>query len=106
MRRALEPGQRARVTLPTQARTYFEASLPARPERPIRRRPVGFVNMMFALPDTCTVTELADVVMINRYYGWYVEPGDLAGGGARTRGRAPGLGRHARQAHHRDRVRS
>jgi len=33
--------------------------------------------MMFALPDTCTVTELADVVMINRYYGWYVEPGDL-----------------------------
>ena len=40
-------------------------------------RPVGFVNMMFALPDTCTVTQLADVVMINRYYGWYVEPGDL-----------------------------
>ena len=33
--------------------------------------------MMFALPDTCTVTALADVVMINRYYGWYVEPGDL-----------------------------
>jgi beta-glucuronidase len=40
-------------------------------------RPVGFVNMMLAMPDACLVTELADVVMVNRYYGWYVEPGDL-----------------------------
>jgi beta-glucuronidase len=41
-------------------------------------RPVGFVNMMLAKPNDCTVTELADVIMINRYYGWYVETGDLA----------------------------
>ena len=41
-------------------------------------RPVGFVNMMFAQPTTCRVSELADLIMINRYYGWYVEPGDLA----------------------------
>jgi beta-glucuronidase len=41
-------------------------------------RPVGFVNMMLALPKRCRVSDLADVVMINRYYGWYVEPGDLA----------------------------
>ena len=58
------------------ARAYFaplfESARKADPSRP-----VGFVNMMFALPDTCTVTPLADVVMINRYYGWYVEPGDL-----------------------------
>jgi beta-glucuronidase len=58
------------------AREYFaplfESARKADPSRP-----VGFVNMMFALPDTCTVTPLADVVMINRYYGWYVEPGDL-----------------------------
>ena len=58
------------------ARTYFEPLFEAaRSADP--SRPVGFVNMMFALPDTCTVTRLADVVMINRYYGWYVEPGDL-----------------------------
>jgi beta-glucuronidase len=57
-------------------RAYFEPLFAAaRAADP--SRPVGFVNMMFALPDTCTVTELADVVMINRYYGWYVEPGDL-----------------------------
>jgi beta-glucuronidase len=24
------------------------------------------------------VSDLGDVVMLNRYYGWYVEPGDLA----------------------------
>jgi beta-glucuronidase len=58
------------------ARTYFEPLFEAaRNADP--SRPVGFVNMMFALPDTCTVSALADVVMINRYYGWYVEPGDL-----------------------------
>ncbi len=57
-------------------RTYFEPLFRAAREAD-PSRPVGFVNMMFALPGTCTVTELADVVMINRYYGWYVEPGDL-----------------------------
>ncbi len=58
------------------ARRYFEPLFEAA-RKADHSRPVGFVNMMFALPDTCTVTELADVVMINRYYGWYVEPGDL-----------------------------
>jgi beta-glucuronidase len=57
-------------------RAYFEPLFAAaRTADP--SRPVGFVNMMFAQPDSCTVTPLADVVMINRYYGWYVEPGDL-----------------------------
>ncbi|MGR7000966.1 glycoside hydrolase family 2 TIM barrel-domain containing protein [Yinghuangia aomiensis] len=41
-------------------------------------RPVGFVNMMADQPDLDVVTELADIVMINRYYGWYVQTGDLA----------------------------
>jgi beta-glucuronidase len=48
------------------ARDYFEP-LFAAARRADPSRPVGFVNMMFALPYTCTVTELADVVMINRY---------------------------------------
>jgi len=59
------------------ARDYFEPLFAAaRAADP--SRPVGFVNMMFAQPKTCLVSDLADVVMINRYYGWYVEPGDLA----------------------------
>lgn len=40
-------------------------------------RPVGFVNVMLAPAGKCKVTELADVVMINRYYGWYVNSGDI-----------------------------
>ena len=58
------------------AGTYFEPLFDvARKADPTR--PVGFVNMMFAPPDACKVTPLADLVMINRYYGWYVGPGDL-----------------------------
>ena len=40
-------------------------------------RPVGFVNVMLAPADRCKLTPLADVVMINRYFGWYVDHGDL-----------------------------
>lgn len=40
-------------------------------------RPVGFVNVQFSPAGQCLLTELADVVMINRYYGWYTETGDL-----------------------------
>ncbi len=59
-----------------EARAYFEPLFElARKTDPTR--PVGFVNMMFAQPDACKVSELADVIMINRYYGWYIEPGDL-----------------------------
>ncbi|MGP0031622.1 MAG: beta-glucuronidase [Acidimicrobiales bacterium] len=60
-----------------EARAYFEPLFAvARKADP--SRPVGFVNMMFAPPNVCQVSGLADVIMINRYYGWYVEPGDLA----------------------------
>ena len=59
-----------------EARAYFEPLFAvARAADP--SRPVGFANMMFAQPTSCLVSDLADVLMINRYYGWYVEPGDL-----------------------------
>ena len=86
------------------ARAYFaplfEAARSADPSRP-----VGFVNMMFALPDTCTVTALADVVMINRYYGWYVEPGDLHAAERGLEAELQAWADAARQAHHRDGIR-
>lgn len=41
-------------------------------------RPVGFVNVMLAPHGKCRVSEFADVLMLNRYYGWYVYTGDLA----------------------------
>jgi beta-glucuronidase len=42
-------------------------------------RPVGFVNVMLAPYGKCRVSQFADVLMLNRYYGWYTFPGDLAG---------------------------
>jgi beta-glucuronidase len=41
-------------------------------------RPVSFVNVMLAPYGKCRVSPFADVLMLNRYYGWYVNTGDLA----------------------------
>lgn len=54
-------------------RPLFQAAREADPTRPI-----GFVNMMLGQPGTCRVAQFADLIMLNRYYGWYVETGDLA----------------------------
>ena len=43
-----------------------------------RTRPVGFVNVMLAPYGKCRVSQFGDVLMLNRYYGWYVNTGDLA----------------------------
>ena len=40
-------------------------------------RPVGFVNVMLAPHGKCRVSQFADVLMLNRYYGRYVQTGDL-----------------------------
>ncbi len=40
-------------------------------------RPLGFANVMMARYPTCRVSQLADVIMLNRYYGWYVFLDDL-----------------------------
>jgi beta-glucuronidase len=41
-------------------------------------RPVGFVNVMLAPHGKCRVSQFGDVLMLNRYYGWYVNTGDLS----------------------------
>jgi beta-glucuronidase len=40
-------------------------------------RPVCFANVGGATPDLDTVTDLFDLVCLNRYYGWYVDTADL-----------------------------
>jgi beta-glucuronidase len=40
-------------------------------------RPVGFVNQMQAPAGACRLARFSDVLMINRYYGWYRSTGDL-----------------------------
>ncbi|KZL83023.1 beta-glucuronidase [Colletotrichum incanum] len=40
-------------------------------------RPVCFANMGFATSESDRVTDLFDVICLNRYYGWYSQTGDL-----------------------------
>jgi beta-glucuronidase len=59
-----------------EAEKYFEPLFDvARKADPTR--PVGFVNVMLAPHGKCWVSQFGDVLMLNRYYGWYVDTGDL-----------------------------
>jgi len=60
-----------------ESRAYFEP-LAAEARRLDPTRPIGFANVMGSTPDRDVLTDLFDVVMLNRYYGWYESPGDLA----------------------------
>ncbi len=56
--------------------TYFEPLFAAaRAADPTR--PVSFVNVMLAPAGQCKLAQFVDVVMINRYYGWYFMAGEL-----------------------------
>jgi beta-glucuronidase len=59
------------------ARTYFEP-LAALTRKLDPTRPVGFVNEVRGTPNEDKVADLFDVIMLNRYYGWYIHTGDLA----------------------------
>ncbi len=59
------------------AREYFEP-LAELTRKLDPTRPVGYVNVMFDTPDKELLGDLFDVIMLNRYYGWYLNNGDLA----------------------------
>jgi beta-glucuronidase len=63
-------------TFTPESEEYFAPLLPLTRELD-PTRPVGVVNPFIAPYGKCRVTEHCDVVMINRYYGWYSEVGDL-----------------------------
>lgn len=42
-----------------------------------QNRPCTIVTLLNSLPDVCQVQDLVDVLCLNRYYGWYVQSGDL-----------------------------
>lgn len=53
-------------------------------------RPVGYVNVMLAPPQLEKCVGLFDVVMLNRYYGWYVDTGALEDAEAHLRAELDG----------------
>ncbi|MGL5244458.1 MAG: glycoside hydrolase family 2 TIM barrel-domain containing protein, partial [Sarcina sp.] len=58
-----------------------------------QKRPVTIVTYMNSTPDKCKVAELLDVLCLNRYYGWYVKGGDLAGAKALLTAELDGWGK-------------
>jgi beta-glucuronidase len=60
-----------------ESREYFEP-LAAEVRQLDPSRPIGFANVMGATPEVDVITDLFDVVMLNRYQGWYEYAGDLA----------------------------
>lgn len=62
------------------AREYFEPLINLTKELDPQNRPVTIVNIMMSTPDKDLVADLLDVIALNRYYGWYVQTGDLKAG--------------------------
>ncbi|NLE99005.1 MAG: beta-glucuronidase [Propionibacterium sp.] len=58
------------------SREYFEPLVAATHDAD-PSRPVGYVNVMLSTPDKEKVADLYDVVMLNRYYGWYWQNDNL-----------------------------
>ena len=46
--------------------------------RELDNRPVTYINVMTSPFDKCLVAPLADVICLNRYWGWYEDHADLA----------------------------
>ncbi|MFD4421808.1 beta-glucuronidase [Agromyces sp. NPDC058484] len=59
-----------------EAREYFEP-LAALTRELDPTRPVTFVNVMLATVGKDKIADLFDVLCLNRYYGWYIDTGDL-----------------------------
>jgi beta-glucuronidase len=63
-------------TAESAARDYFEPLVTATRELD-PTRPVCFANVATAPPEADVVTDLFDLICVNRYFGWYVAGGDL-----------------------------
>lgn len=59
------------------AKEYFEPLINLTRELDPQKRPVTVVTYLMSTPDKCKVGDIVDVLCLNRYYGWYVEGGDL-----------------------------
>lgn len=56
---------------------YFEPLFELAKGLDPQKRPVCAVNILMAKPDNCLVAKYSDVICLNRYYGWYIDHGDI-----------------------------
>jgi beta-glucuronidase len=59
------------------AHAYFQPLVQLARELDPQKRPVTIVIHMLATHETNTVSDLVDVLALNRYYGWYIQGGQL-----------------------------
>jgi beta-glucuronidase len=59
------------------AHEYFQPLVQLARDLDPQKRPVTIVTHMQATPETNKVSDLVDVLALNRYYGWYVQSGQL-----------------------------
>ena len=64
------------------AHDYFAPLFSLVRELDSQHRPVTFVTHGEATVETCEVAPLCDVIVLNRYYGWYSEEGNLTAAAA------------------------
>ena len=64
------------------AHAYFAPLFSLVRELDTQHRPVTFVTHGEATVETCEVAPLCDVIVLNRYYGWYSEEGNLTAAAA------------------------
>ena len=104
LRRDLEHRQRARLDPARGARLLRAAR---RRDPPARSRPARSASPTSCSPPPTVdvITDLFDVLLLNRYYGWYANTGDLATAEAKLEAELRALGREVRQADHHHRVR-
>ncbi|OAB40173.1 beta-glucuronidase [Paenibacillus antarcticus] len=56
---------------------YFKPLVELTKEYDPQKRPVTIVTHLMSTPVTDKIAELVDVLALNRYYGWYVNGGDM-----------------------------
>src|SRR5699024_8890291 len=56
---------------------YFKPLIELTKELDFQKRPVVIPNIVNATPELDEVSEMVDILCINRYYGWYIDHGDL-----------------------------
>ena len=64
---------------------YFEPLFNLARELDPQKRPCTYINIMMAIPKADKCTDLVDVIALNRYYGWYIQIGDLKTAEEKTR---------------------
>ena len=67
------------------AREYFSPLVDLVKELDPQKRPVTIVTYEGSSPESCKVAELCDILVLNRYRGWYDTEGNLKGAAALLR---------------------